>query len=139
MLFGHSYGGTSLLFTDQTLTDKFVFWDASYITSKDSDNKYMKYNKDLDAYVLDWGLEIIVGKKFVDELKSFPDCGQLIKQIYKPVLFITTGKGNSTLGKKYFAKANNPKKLVHIKTADHNFNNWDDETTLFKETYNWLK
>lgn len=30
------------------------------------------------------------------------------------------------------------KKLINIKTADHNFNNWRDEDMLFKKTYEWL-
>ena len=136
---GHSYGGTSLLFVDQSLVDGFVFWDASYISSKDA-TEDIKYNKDLDAYISEWGIEIIIGKDFIDELRNFPDCGKLIKQINKPVLFITASrKIASKMGKKYFKSANNPKKLVDIKTADHNFNKWRDEETLFKETYNWLK
>lgn len=136
---GHSYGGTSLLFVDQSVVDGFIFWDASYIDSKDA-TEHMKYNKHLDAYILDYGIEIIVGKEFIEELKNFPNCGKLIKQIHKPALFITAGeKGNSKAGIKYFDKANNPKKLINIKTADHNFNNWNDEDTLFRKTYEWVK
>jgi esterase/lipase len=135
---GHSYGGTSLLFVDHSIVDGLVFWDASYINPAEDSTDHMKYNKTLNAYILDWGLEILVGKDFVNELKNFPDCGELIKSINKPVLFVAAGKV-AKMGKKYFSKANNPKKLVRIKTADHNFNNWKDEETLFKETYNWLK
>ena len=137
-LVGHSYGGTALLFTDQSLVDGFIFWDASYITSKDT-LEVIKYNRSLKAYILDWGIEIVVGKGFIEELKKFPDCGKLIKQIYKPVLFITADKGGSKVGRKYFSKANKPKKLLNIKGANHNFDNWNDEQKLFKETYLWLK
>ncbi len=136
---GHSYGGTSLLFTDQSLVDGFVFWDASYITSKDA-SAQMKYNKVLDEYILDWGIEIIVGKSFVEELKNFPDCGKLIKQINKPVLFISAGeKGNAKPGEKYFKQANNPKKLVNLKTATHCFDDFKDEEKLFEETFSFLR
>jgi esterase/lipase len=134
---GHSYGGTSLLFVDQSTVDGFIFWDASYINHKDV-TENMKYSKNLNSYILDWGIRIIVGKKFIEELKKFPDCGKLIKNIHKPVLFIGTGKGNINGAKKYYKKANNPKKLVNIKNADHNFNKLIDEERLFKETYNWL-
>lgn len=137
---GHSYGGTSLLFADQTMVDRFIFWDASYInSSKIEDKNHLKYNKKIGAYVLDWGLEIVVGKKFIDELKNFPDCGELIKKIHKPVVFITAQKGNMKAGKKYYAHAHSPKKLVNINRADHNFNDWSSEQALLKETYDWLK
>lgn len=135
---GHSYGGTSLLFADPSLIERFVFWDASYIDASDPKD-HMKFNKGIDAYILDWGLEIIVGKKFVEELKHFPDCGKLIQQINKPVLFIATGKGNLKADKKYYEKANKPKKFVNMPTADHNFNKIKDEQKLLENTYNWLK
>lgn len=136
---GHSYGGTSLLFTDQSFIDGYVFWDASYINSKDS-TANMKFNKNIDGYILDWGMEYIVGKRFVEELKNFLDCKDLIKEVQKPVLFITAGnRGNSKAGIKYFENANQPKKLINIKTADHNFNKWEDEEKLLKNTYIWLK
>jgi len=136
---GHSYGGTSLLFTDQNFIDGYVFWDASYVNSRNA-MEYMRFNKKLNAYVLDWGVEYIVGRKFMKELKSFPDCGELIRKIKKPVLFITAGnKANSKDGPKYLKRANSPKKLLNIKTADHCFNNWKDEERLLNETYNWLK
>lgn len=138
-LVGHSYGGTSLLFADQSLVDGFVFWDASYIDEADSKDG-IEYNKNLDAYVVDFEVsDAIVGKPFIEELKNFPDCGELIKKIHKSVLFVTAGKGNPKAGKKYFALANQPKKLVTIKTADHNFNQWHNEEELFTETYKWLK
>lgn len=136
---GHSYGGTSLLFVDQSIVDGFIFWDPSYIDSKDSTG-HLKYNKHFDAYILNYGIEIIVGKGFIEELKNFPNCGLLINTINKPVLFVTAGrKGNSKAGIKYYNKANSPKKLINIKSADHNFNNWNDENMLFKKTYSWLK
>lgn len=139
-LIGHSYGGTSLLFVDQNNVNSFIFWDASYIDSSNNGTKEMKYNKNLGKYVLDYGVEILVGKPFVDELRNFPDCSELISKINKPVFIITAGrKGNSKAGIKYFKSANNPKKLINIEGADHNFNNWDDEDHLFKETYKCLK
>jgi esterase/lipase len=137
---GHSYGGTSLLFVDQSVVDGFIFWDASYIDPKKDGTENMKYNKDFGMYILDCGIEILVGKEFVEELRNFPNCAELIKKINIPVLFVTAGnRGNSKAGVKYFEFANNPKKLVNIEKADHNFNNWDDEKRLLEVTYNWLK
>jgi len=134
---GHSYGGTSLLFTDTNLIDGYVFWDASYVSAKDTKGG-LKYNKKINAYITDWGLDIIVGKDYINELKNFPDCGELIKNIKKPVLFITANKGGSKNGIAYFKKANMPKKLVKINT-DHNFNTLKAEKILLEETYKWIR
>lgn len=135
---GHSYGGTSLLFTNSSIIDGFVFWDASYIDLKDS-KEDLGYDKKSGKYIYDFGIEYFVGKGFIDELKNFPDCGELIKKIFKPVLFVISGrKGNAKAGKKYFALANEQKKLVNIKHADHCFDNWKDEEELLEKTYTWL-
>ncbi len=135
---GHSYGGTSLLFSDSSLIDGFVFWDASYISSADS-REDLGYDKKVKKYIYDFGIEYFVGKEFIDELKNFPDCGRLIKEIHKPVLFVISGrKGNAKAGRKYFTVANKPKKLLNIKHADHCFDNWKDEEKLLEETYLWL-
>lgn len=140
---GHSFGGTSLLFTDSTLVNGLIFWDASWI-DQDKEKRLWPYNKSLDAHILDWGIEYVVGKGFQAELKNFPDCGELIRKIHKPTIFITAGsdraKGaNAKAGKRYFAKANKPKSLVNIPTADHNFNTFADEGRLLEETYKFIK
>lgn len=138
-LVGHSFGGTALLFADTSLTDALVFWDASFIDWKE-EAKDVRYNSGLDRYILDWGLEYLVGTGFVEELKHFPDCGELISQIAVPKLFITAGKkGNAKAGKKYMARAKQPKKLVNIPGADHNFNSFKAEDRLLEETWKWVK
>lgn len=82
-IIGHSYGGVSLLFADQSIIEGFIFWDASYINPKDA-TENLKYDKNLDAYILDWGMGIIVGKGFINELKKFQSCSNLIKKITSP-------------------------------------------------------
>ncbi len=136
-LVGHSYGGTTLLFTDPSNITAMIFWDAAYVKPR---KKEFPYNKKFKSFIVDWGYEAIVGQGYVDELKNFPDCGELIKKINVPVKFITAGVlGNEKAGKEFFAKANNPKKLVNIKTADHNFNGFKEEERLLEETYAYIK
>lgn len=137
-LVGHSFGGTSLLFTDSSLVDAFIFWDASYIEWKEEQKDFI-FNEKIDAYIIDWGVEHIVGKGFVEELKNFPDCCELVAGIHKPVKFITAGsKGNLKAGKKYLERANEPKEHFNIDGADHNFNSFNAEEKLFEETYKWV-
>jgi len=99
----------------------------------------LTYNKAKAVHTVDWGMTVIVGKIFAEELSRFPDCGELVKKIYAPVKFISAGNSGVADSKKYFDNANNPKSLVVIKGADHNFNNPESEQKLFEETYDWVK
>ena len=137
-LVGHSFGGTSLLFTDPSKVSAMVFWDATYIDVV-GEKKFWPHKKDRGGYNIDWGISTIVGKDFVEELLNFPDCGELVKKIHTPVKFIGIGNTNTSPAKKYFTKANEPKSLAVIKEADHCFNSPKTEQQLFEETYDWVK
>lgn len=135
---GHSYGGTSLLFADTSKVNALVFWDASWIDPKE-EKKDFRYNSALDRYVWDWRVEYLVGKAYVEELRDFPDCGELVAKITAPKLFITAGKQRILKGKKYMAAASQFKKHVNISGADHNFNSFKAEDRLLEETWKWIK
>lgn len=135
-LIGHSFGGTSLLFSNTSLAKALVFWDASYVVSEEEKRFFTKYKIGKEYYI-DWGMRIRVGKKFIEELFHFPDCGELISKINVPVEFIGTGSGKDS--RKYFSHANQPKRSVNITFADHNFNSDKAEKKLFEETYAWIK
>lgn len=137
-LIGHSFGGTSLLFADSSKVSAMVFWDASYIEQRE-EKKAFPYDKTRGGYNIDWGMSVIVGKDFVEELLDFPDCGDLVKKIHAPVKFIGAGKSDFLNSKKYFSNSNEPKSIAVIKDADHNFNSPDTEQKLFEETYDWVK
>lgn len=135
-LVGHSFGGTTLLFTDVSNIKALVFWDPGYIGKKKLE---FRYDKKFKAYIEDYGIEIIVGDKFVAEMKDFPDCGELISKIKKPVKFITAGKRSSNKTKyNFYLKANEPKDFTNFREADHNFNSFEAEGRLFEETLKWI-
>jgi pimeloyl-ACP methyl ester carboxylesterase len=135
-LIGHSFGGTSLLFSNMSLVKAIVLWDAPYVKSEDEKKFFTKYKIGKEYYI-DWGMKIRIGEKFIKQLFDFPDCGELIKKIHIPVKFIGTGTGKDS--KKYFVKANKPKLLINLDFADHNFNSHEAEKKLFEETYDWIR
>lgn len=137
-LVGHSYGGTSLLFVDSNMVDGLVFWDGIYIDSK-REKKYFEKDRKKFGYVFDVGMNILIGKDYIKELYSFPDCGELVKKIKIPVKFIGAEKGAGKDAKKLYSKANQPKELTIIDEADHCFNTFKSEEKLFQETLNWIK
>ncbi len=139
-LVGHSFGGPSVLISDTSLIDGIALWDASYIDSEAEALDFV-YNDKLDAHILDWGIEHIVGKEYVEELKNLPDCGELVAKAKVPILIISAGQAgdnNKEEGERYFAAAQEPKKLVHIAEADHNFDSFETEKQLLEETYEWF-
>ncbi len=134
---GHSFGGTSLLFADTKHASGLVFWGASFIVPAD-EKKEFDFKKKYNAYTYDVGMNVIVGKKFLEELFVVDNCDELIKKITKPVLFVGAGK-DSTSHDKYYKFANHPKAVVRIKEADHCFNTFASEEKLFAETLAWVK
>lgn len=136
---GHSFGGTSLLFTEEKNISGFIFWDASYI-EVEKERKDFTYIKELDIYSLDFGMRILVGKRYVEELLSFPDCGELVAKITKPIYFIGASKGGNKMVNKYFKKSKSKtKKTDIINGADHCFNKHEHEADLIKKTFEWIK
>ncbi len=140
-LVGHSYGGLTILKTDTSLISGMILWDASYSkgTSRGTDWINEKnYNKHLDAYILDWGVELIIGKAMFEEAKTLPH-PRLIKRINVPVKIICAGKSRLVkAGKLYFKYAKNPKEFTIIKDASHTFSEEGTEDKLFKETLKFV-
>jgi dienelactone hydrolase len=137
-LVGHSFGGTALLFADTSFVQACVFWDASYVVAE-NEKKDSMYKKKGGLYTVDWGVCIIIGKKFIEELFHFPDCGKLVKEMRVPVKFIGAGNANAKDSRKFYKQANSPKAITVIKGADHGFNTRAAEQELFEETLKWIK
>lgn len=137
-LVGHSFGGVTLLITELENVTSIIFWDVSYIDVK-QEMKDFDFIPSLNCYVMRGHVDCLVGVKYIEELKKFFDCGDLVSKINLPVKFITAGKmGNSEAGKKYFARANEPKELHNIPDADHCFDSYSAESELFEETFKWV-
>lgn len=138
-LVGHSLGGPTIMGADTKGISSIVFWDSSY------DLRVLKeearYNKRMDAYIANWGIELLIGKKMYREFCNAPQHPQLVMdKIHAPVKFISAGKGVLKNGHKLLFKyAKEPKGLVVINGADHNFFEEGKEQELFKETYSWIK
>lgn len=135
---GHSFGGPTILLSKQKDFDKIVLWDPS-INPKNLE-KDVKYIKDFDAYYVDWGAAVIIGKRMVEEGKLIKPL-LLIRQIHVPIKLIFAGKGElkERDWKRYFDNANQPKATTVIPNASHNFNEDGTEEKLFEETLSFIK
>ncbi len=140
-LVGHSLGGLSILLSDTSLVDGIVLWDPAHPQRlRKRDPLVYRYEKKLDAYIIHWNVDTIMGTKMYREWQHFPDGGKLISKVKKPIKIIVAGKGILVkTGKEYFKHANQPKAFSSIAKATHCFDEEGTEEELFKETLKWVK
>lgn len=139
-LVGHSYGGLTILLAEISKAAGIVMWDSSYRSQKKNSEDLGKYHRALGAYLVNWGPEFVISKKFVAAEKNLPEPEELVRKIKCPIKFVVAGKSELVkAGKNYFQAANQPKELVVIPKADHNFNQWGTEKELFRETLKFVK
>lgn len=136
-LVGHSLGGPSIILSDQ-MVNSIVLWDPSIGLDK-LFKEEATFEKAIGRYILDWGIQILISKKMVNEGSNIKD-SELIEKISKPIKIIFAGKG--VLHKRWKGMINKIKtknEFVIIKNAGHCFNEEGAEEILFKETLEWFK
>lgn len=133
---GHSFGGPTILLSKRKDFNKVVLWDPS-IDTKELE-KEVKYIQGCDAYYVDWGSAVIIGKKMIEEDRKIKPT-ELIEKIHVPIKLLFAGKGKlKNKANLYFNKANTPKELSVIPNANHNFDEDGLEEKLFDETLKWF-
>ncbi len=137
ILVGHSLGAVVILNTDLSYISKIVLWDPT-TGFNDIKGKKGVYNVELDKYILNWDMDIILGKRMVEEWKSL-DVSQLIEKIIVPCKFIFAGNYNKyELWQPFLNKIKVENKFVIIKGATHRFIEEGVEQKLFDETLSWI-
>jgi pimeloyl-ACP methyl ester carboxylesterase len=139
---GHSFGGPSLLLSKDQDFDAVSLWDPSYrisFTHKRYDFVGGKYIKEAEGYLIQWGVNPIIGEAMAKEADTL-DWDSLTSRFHTPVQIIAAGNGVLVPGaKKYFETSNSPKELKIIPGATHYF---DDKVgmreSLFKSSHSWF-
>lgn len=139
---GHSYGGTGILLSSEQNFDGAVLWDPSYkmsFTKTEHGLPPIKYIKEAKGYLMNWGINLIVGKPIVEEADII-NWNNLTNNFHVPLKIIVAGKGVLVKGAKhYFKTANKPKDLTVIKNATHYFNDTEDmREKIFKISNDWF-
>lgn len=139
---GHSLGGPTIVAADTSGVDSIVLWDPSDMLGlKDvveGQERTLKQNKISGVYIVDWGVEYLLGKKMAEEFKTLKPA-RLASNIQKPIKIIAAEKGNPKGSKEYFKYASSPKELVILKGVGHTFDEEGAEESLFIETLSWIK
>ena len=139
---GHSLGGPTIVLADISAVASVVLWDPSDMLGladiTEGQERTLKKNKISGRYIVDWGVEYILGNEMAQEFKTLRPA-TLAGMINKPIKIIAAEKGNARASKTYLKYANEPKELVILKKAGHTFNEGDAEDQLLKETLSWVK
>lgn len=137
-LVGHSFGGPSVVFSDTGMVEAVVLWDPSFVVASE-EKKLVPYDTKLGTYAVNWGMRIVIGKRFVDELFKMSNYGALVESVTRPTKVIAAEKGNAKNAIKYMKHLKVPHEFVKIPGADHNFNTHLAEKRLIEETYAWVR
>lgn len=137
-LVGHSLGGPVVLSADLKLIEKIVLWDPSTRLRGRKDKSWYHFNKAINAYILEWSVSFIVGKKLMSEWNGLNYKGWFAN-CQRPLKVICAGDGIlKNDWKKILPGFKTRTKLAIIKNAGHCFDENDTETILFNKTLRWI-
>lgn len=140
---GHSYGGITILGSGVALAGA-VLWDPSHgLAWQDPifDSPNFPTKEYGDIIVGTGGYGYISSKRHHEYKKALGDTTDWARGKNYPMKFIIAGGGPlSKYNKKYFEVADNPKELVVLDDAHHQFEDSDEVTEkLFTETVEFIK
>jgi pimeloyl-ACP methyl ester carboxylesterase len=136
---GHSLGTTTIFLSDTSKFSSIVLWDPSMIDELIGLVDKKIYEPKLKSYVLDWGVDCLIGKAMHEEWRRLPSLFDLVSAITQPIKIIIAEKGVGNKAKKYFERANKPKSLTVLKGVGHTFDEEGAEEKLLKETLRWIE
>lgn len=135
VLVGHSLGAIVILNTDLSGISKIVLWDPADTMKQDLKTKNCEFNADLDKYIFNIRLSIIVSKELVTEWQAV-DMSALAEKINLPCKFIFAGNYNKYEAWKPFLGENT--EFAIVEGATHVFVEKGTEEKLFEETYDFI-
>ncbi len=136
---GHSLGGLVIMSAKLKHINGALLWDSTTSNAERRREDFV-FHKDLNVYIIKWGVSSLMSKKMVSEWKRFPAPKDAIKKITVPVKIICAGNWKYVkAAQEYFAYANDPKEFAVIQGATHNFDERGTEEALFKESYKFIK
>jgi dienelactone hydrolase len=139
---GHSFGGPTIFSSKDQDFEGVSLWDPSYkISFTNSAYGFPKarHLKEVNGYLMRWGLNLIIGDSMVKEMDNF-SWNSVAGSFKAPIQIILAGNGALKAARKYFDVAQVKKELVFIKGATHYFNDSDNlQQRVFENSLKWFK
>ncbi len=137
-LVGHSLGGPTILYSDLKPVHSIALWEPSLKLDCLDDEKYYKFDKRINKYIINFGIESLISKEMIDEWKYLDS--RLVEKITKPTKIICGSKGPLKKSWKTVLPKIKPKhEFVIVKNAGHCFDEEGTEQKLFEETLLWFE
>jgi hypothetical protein len=89
----HSMGCYVVIKAGLDNINKYIFWDPTK-GMKSLEEKNAKYDQNLNKYILNWGLVIILSKEMIEDWKSASKISEYYKEIQHNSYFIFAGEYN---------------------------------------------
>ncbi len=139
---GHSYGGPTILLSQEQDVDAAALWDPSHnisFTKKNYGCPPGKFIKEVNGYLTHWGENVIIGKAMAEEADRLT-WHELPKRFHKPLKMIVAGKGVLVpAAKRSMRHAHEPQALDIIKGATHYFDDTEGmQEKVFASTKAWF-
>lgn len=134
-LVSHSLGAFIALLANSSDISSLILWEPSLPPKEMLKNA----KKDGPYYIFDLGYQVRIHLKAITSMLSIPDVKILLGKMHKSIVIISAEKTGKKIGERYYALANEPKKISVIRGAGHNFDEVDTESQLFKLTLEWLE
>lgn len=133
---GHSYGGPSILFSDQDFLKGAAFWDSVSNFSFTGESDHIV---EIDAYRLQWGVDHLIGKGMYEEAEKL-SWDEVIQKAKVPLKLIAAGNNEWVAEHERIHKSmKGENSLVTIDGATHTFSEEGVAEKLFDETISWLQ
>ena len=139
---GHSYGSLTILLSKREDLAAISLWELSSFISQPP-TSYIKYNPKIKKYTLNEGYDVIIEKKFMDDIKHLPNELDLIKKVKCPIqIAYAKGPGGSLeeSSKRYFKNITSKNKdIIPVNGASHSFPEEGVDKILFNGTLKWFE
>ncbi|MDP3974989.1 MAG: hypothetical protein Q8P88_01740 [Candidatus Jorgensenbacteria bacterium] len=137
-IIGHSYGFPAVLHSRNKAFRAIAAWDGS-ILPKNHIGRSMWVKKP-KGRIIDDGYFVIVGERMAKDSRRIKSLS-ILRGFDRPISFITVDDnkdGNLDGAKKMFKVAQQPKELVVVKGAHHNFSEDGKQEKLYAATVRWF-
>ncbi len=137
---GHSYGGPSLILSDQTKFTAFSLWDPTYRPSIITKH-YKKHGK---LFISTRGSGAVIGQSLYNEAKDMDEnwARKQSNQVKCPIQVIYAGHKDNSFwvneGESFHTYASTKTDEKIIRKASHSFYEEGASEILFKHTLNWF-
>lgn len=139
---GHSFGGLTILCSREQDFNGVALWDPSYkisFTKTEYGLPGGKYIKEINGYLMKWGINIIISKAMAEEVDLL-QWNSITKNFKAPFKIILAGKGVLKNAKKYLNNTKVEKDLIIINEATHHFNDKEGmQEKVFKVSEKWFR